>query len=45
MGDIVMQTKWGWRGGGSGNHSIFILSSSYLNLVPGYHLTVTANLM
>jgi len=38
MGDIVMQTKLGWGGDGSGNSSVFILSSSYLNLVPGYHL-------
>lgn len=42
MGGIVIQAKCG--GSSSGNHSIYILSSSNLNLVPGYHLTVTANL-
>lgn len=44
MDDVRMHTKWGVRKQQWKNHSVFTLSRSYINLVPGYHLTVTANL-
>lgn len=43
MGDLVMQTILGGRGM-TVNHGVFILSSSYLRLVLGYHLNISGSL-
>lgn len=43
MGDFVMETILGVRGM-TVNRSVFIPPSSYLNLVLGYHLNITASL-